>query len=453
MLEAKKIFCVGIGGSGVSALASILHKYGKNVSGSDKIHSEITKKLGKSGIKINIGHKEANLPPDTDLLIYSFAIKQDNPERIEAKNKGIPEMSYSKAIGELSKDKNTIAVSGTHGKTTVTSMLSTIFIAENKDPSVIVGSQIKEMKNRNHRLGKSNYLILEACEYCRNFLNYHPDIIIINNIEADHLDYFKDEHDYFHAFEQFARKLSDRGLLIINGEDKNCITLLKNIKKDRKDIQIITFGSQAADFRLINNTVYQNKKIIGRLTLQIPGRHNQLNALAAFSAAYSLGLDPTVSINALNHYSGAKRRFELLGKVNKTLIYDDYAHHPSEIKATLLAARQKFGKKAKIMCIFQPHQHSRTNKLKDLFAESFKEADLAVISDIFFTRDSQKDIASIDSAILTDMIKTNSEAIYGGDPDNTIRTVARLIQNFDVLITMGAGDINKTAHKLLTRKG
>lgn len=452
MLEADKIHFVGIGGSGVSALASILHKYGKTVSGTDKNSSEITEKLGKSGIKVLIGHKRTNLPPDTELLIYSSAVKSDNPERIAAKDKGIPEMSYPQAIGELTKNKNTISISGTHGKTTVTSMLSSVLIAESKDPSVIVGSHIKELENKNYRLGAGNYLILEACEYCRNFLNYHPNVTVINNVEADHLDYFIDENDYVRAFTQFAERLPQNGLLIINDSDENCKKIVSDLNKTRKDLHIITFGDNSGDFQIHKGDISRNGEQLGKLNLQIPGEHNYLNALAAFTVAYTLGLDHSVAINALNNYSGAKRRFEYIGKVDKTLIYDDYAHHPSEIIATLKAAREKFGKDSKIMCVFQPHQHSRTNKLRDSFAAAFKDADLAVISDIFLTRDSRDDIASIDSSKLTDMIKSNSEAIYGGDLENTFRTVHRLIQDFDIVITMGAGDINKLAHKLLTKK-
>ncbi len=451
MLEANRIHCVGIGGSGVSALASILRKCGKIISGTDKNTSEITEKMGKSGIKIKIGHDGQNIPPDTEMLIYSSAINPDNPERVAAKDRGIPEMSYPQAIGELTRNKNTIAVSGTHGKTTVTSMLSSIFISAGKDPSVIVGSHIKELENKNYRLGAGNYLILEACEYCRNFLNYYPDVIVINNIEADHLDYFTDANDYIKAFEQFVQKLPENGLLIINAMDQNCKKLIKSLAKVRNDLHIVGFGTDAGDFKIIKDTILSHDQQMGKLNLQIPGEHNYLNALASFTVAYTLGLDPIIAINALNNFTGAKRRFEYIGKIHKTLIYDDYAHHPSEIKATLKAARQKFGKTAKIVCVFQPHQHSRTNKLKDKFALAFKDADLAVISDIFLTRDSQDDIASIDSSRLTDMIKTNSEAIYGGDLESTFRTVDRIIQDFDIVITLGAGDINKLAQKLLTK--
>lgn len=450
--QSKNIYCVGIGGSGVSALAAILKKSGKNVSGSDSNLSPTTEKLRIMGIPVHIGHNEQNPPKNTDLLIYSPAVKDDNPERIKAKRHGISQLSYPEAVGELTKEKNTVAVCGTHGKTTVTSMVSTILIKAGKDPSVLVGSHIKELENGNHRLGKGEWLIIEACEYCRNFLNYHPAAIILNNIEADHLDYYKDSKDYISAFNEFTLKLPQNGLLVANNEDKNTIILVKKIKNKRPDIKIVTFGGQSGDFQENNGQIIYKEKTIGALNMIIPGRHNTLNALAAIALSISIGIDSQKALEAVNNFSGAARRFEFLGEREGCMIYSDYAHHPTEIEATLLAAREKFGDEAKILAVFQPHQYSRTYKLKNKFATAFNHADMTIVSDIFMTRDNATDIIKINSEKLVKMIKVhNNNVKYGGNLNQTFQQTVSILGAYDVVIIMGAGDVDIIAKQLLTK--
>ena len=450
--KIKNIYCVGIGGSGVSAIAAILKKSGKNVSGSDSNLSPTTEKLTLMGIPVQVGHNAKNPPDNTDLLIYSPAVNEDNTERIKAKQLGIPQLSYPEAVGKLTKEKNTVAVCGTHGKTTVTSMVSSIFINAGKDPSVLVGSHIKELENENHRLGKGEWLIIEACEYCRNFLNYHPYAIILNNIEADHLDYYKDSTDYISAFHEFILKLPKKGLLIANNEDQNTITLVKKIQNERQDIKIVTFGGKFGDFHVKDGQILHQGKMIGILNMKIPGRHNVLNALGALALSISIGIHSKAAINAINNFSGAARRFEFLGERDDTKIYSDYAHHPTEIKATLLAAREKFGDETKILAVFQPHQYSRTYKLRNSFAKAFNQADMTIVSDIFMTRDSGNDISKIDSEKLVKLIRTNNKNVqYGGDLNKTFKKTDSILGQFDVVIIMGAGNVDIIAKQLLTK--
>jgi UDP-N-acetylmuramate--alanine ligase len=439
--KAEKIHCIGIGGSGVSALAAILHEQGKNITGTDRTDSPIVKLLRSKGIDIKVGHNHRHIPLNTDLIIYSPAIPYDNSEREKARKLNIPEMSYPKAIGELTKEKDTIAICGTHGKTTVTSMITAAFLAEDKDPSVIVGSHIMELEKQNYRLGKGDYLLLESCEYCRNFLNYRPNAIVLNNIDLDHLDYYKDQQDYENAFFEFAELLPDDGLLIANYDDKNVVSVCNRLKKEKPEIKIISFGtSPNADFPLEKHN---------DISLKIPGKHNVMNALAAISLCISLGFDRSNTVRAINNFSGAKRRFELVAEIGKTQIYDDYAHHPSEIKATLGAIREKYGYHKKVLCIFQPHQHSRTKKLLSEFADSFNEADEVIIPNIYKVRDTVEDIKSINEENLIGEIRKHQPNVINGDGlGNTEKIVREKMSNFDVIITMGAGDITNLASKL-----
>lgn len=452
LLKSTDIHFVGIGGSGMSALASVLHERGKNISGSDQYETGITAALQKSGIPVVIGHNASALPAATQLLIYSGAVKNRNSERKRATELGIPQISYAQALGELTSSLDTIAVCGTHGKTTVTAMLSSALIAAGKDPSVIVGSHIRELENRNYRLGEGDWLIVEACEYCRNFLNYKPSAIIVNNIEIDHLDYYKDEFDYYSAFVEFALLLADNGILVLNTDDLNCRKLSQEISEKRPDVKIVEFGvTEHADFVLKGSTVMVKGVPAAKINLKIPGFHNKLNALGALAMASSLGIRIDTALEAINNYGGAKRRFEHVGNRERTLIFDDYAHHPTEIKATLRAARERFGPDKKILCIFQPHQYSRTLKLLNKFSTAFNDADCVIISDIYRTRDTLKDVKSVSSAKLADVIrKHNPNVIYGGNLENTLKEALSIISGYDVAFTMGAGNINNIASDLTT---
>lgn len=463
----RQIHCIGIGGTGVSGLARILKQSGSKVLGSDEKKSKITDQLIKEGITVKIGHKAANLNSQTDLVIYSAAIPENNPERIEAKKRGLLQLTYPQAVGLLTKFFETVCISGTHGKTTTTAMAAAAFIAAKKDPTVIVGASIKELHSRNERLGKGPNFILESCEYRRGFLNYHPQIIIITNIEADHLDYYKNLKDYISAFKEFIAKLPKSGLLIANFDDSNVRKICEDYQKQNpKSAKVISFGkSQDANYQLKSNSIFQKvvgkksgrvKKIqtkkIANLNLQIPGDHNLMNATAAISLCSELGLNLKLATAAINNYTGASRRFEIKGKVGKTTIIDDYAHHPTEIRATLKAVRQKFGKEAKVLCVFQPHQYSRTRELLKEFATSFQDANELIVPNILRVRDTAKDVASISPEILIAKIsKNHPNAHHIPGFEKTIKNIHPRIKDFNVIITLGAGDIWQISQNLANR--
>lgn len=449
--KSQNIYCVGIGGTGLSALATILRQNGKNISGSDASVSDITKRLEMDGIPVKIGHFNDNLPKDTNLLIYSPAISQTIPERKSATNLGITQLSYPEAVGLISNKMNTIAVCGTHGKTTTTALLASAFINSLKDPTVLLGSAIGEFNNHNARVGKGNDFIIEACEYKRNFLNYKPKIIVLNNIEVDHLDYYLNEKDYFNAFFEFSLSLPKHGSLYANIDDPNIVKLLTKLIDARQDIKIVTFGTHNdAVYKLKDKTIFLKKDTVTELKLQIPGKHNLMNALAAFSVAHNLGLPPDNITAALNGFHGANRRFQILGKLNKALIIDDYAHHPTEIKATLKAAREMYGNDKKILCIFQPHQYSRTKKLLNGFATAFSNADEVIIPNIYGVRDSQADIDSINEEILVkEILKNHQNALYGNGITNTLNLAEKKSRDYDIILILGAGDITNLAHQLV----
>ncbi len=443
-----KIFFVGIGGSGVSGLARILHAEGHQISGSDLNTGRSVEKLKHDGIEIKIGHTAENLPKDSGLLVYSPAITIANPERKKAAQMEITQMSYPEALGLYTRKKDTIAICGTHGKTTTTSVAAMALINGEMDPTVLVGATLKELNGYNCRLGEGDYFVLEACEYKRAFLNYHPSVIIVTNVEADHLDYYRDIDDYRLAFSQFLGNLKQGGLVIANIDDSNVRKVLSSLEHKPN---LLTYGkSQDADFRLQEKTVFFHDKKIAELSLNIPGEHNLMNATAVICLSHHLKLDIPKVVKALNGFSGAERRFEIKGHLGKTLIIDDYAHHPTEIKATLEALRHKYGKDKKVLCVFQPHQYNRTLNLLDDFATAFQSADKIIIPNIFKVRDSVADLKKVNEQILVDKISQNHpDAIYGGGLEKTREYILENSARFDIVITLGAGDIYKLADSLI----
>lgn len=444
---------IGIGGSGLSGLARLLKQMGKNVSGSDEKFSPTIAALQEEKFSVEISHQSQNIPEKTQVIIYSPAIPTDNPERIEAKKRGLPQYSYPEAVGFLTQEKDTIAVCGTHGKTTTTAMIAATLISAGKDPTVIVGAPTPELKQKNERFGQSRYFVLEACEYRRAFLNYRPKIIVLTNIEADHLDYFRDLEDYKNAFQEFIQKIPADGFVVANYDDENVRAICGklNVRKIWFGRAIKEKSANTADvhYQLKNNQIWKNNLKIAELNLSVPGDHNLMNAIAAFAMCHELQADLTRSLEALNNYKGAARRFELKGQIKNTLIYDDYAHHPTEIKATLQAARQKFGPQAKILCIFQPHQYSRTYKLLDEFAAAFTDATEVIIPNILQVRDSASDLEHINPKTLVDKINQQGmKTTYGESLEKTVEIVANRITEFDVIFTMGAGDVWKIAESL-----
>lgn len=427
----KNIHFIGIGGIGVSALARYYLGNGFKISGSDIASSEITDAMKKLGAKIYIGeHNEKNLPANTELVIYSPAVSLSNPEIKKAKKQGIKIQSYPQALGDLTKTHFTIAVSGTHGKSTTTSMLGLLLTKANFDPTVIVGTKLNEFGNSNCRIGKSQILVIEADEHFGSFLNYSPKIIVLTSIEADHLDYYKNFSNLLKAFKQYINKLPKDGILVYNGDDKNIPKIINKAKN-------IKYSLKQSDAKKL-------KKI-----MQIPGEYNISNALAVLSVAKILNISDKISFKTISEYKGSWRRFEIIKTKPFTLI-SDYAHHPTEIKATLKGVREKFPKN-KIICIFQPHQYERTLYLFKDFVKVFKEApvDKLLITDIYGVMGrEQKGIEKKVNSKKLVMAANKQNVIYISTIEKIINYLKKETKPGDVVIIMGAGDIYKLAYKL-----
>lgn len=435
-----KIHFIGIGGIGVSALAEYYLEKGNKVSGSDLVSSEITESFEKKGAKIFIGkHKSKNITEDMDLVIHSPAVPSDNPELKEARKLNIKTQSYPQALGELTKKYFTIAVSGTHGKSTTTAMLGLLLTQAGLDPTVIVGTKVKEFQGSNCRVGKSKFLVIEACEHEESFLNYWPKISIVTNIEKEHLDYYKNFNNVLKGFEKFVSHLPDDGILVINKDHENTSIFLKKIKNSK--------------FRIENYSLKQ--KVAGKIkkVMKIPGKHNISNALAALTVARILKIPDKISLKSLSEYEGTWRRFEVHNKIldSKIItIVNDYAHHPTEIKATLAAAREKFPKD-KIWVVFQPHQYQRTFYLFKDFIEVFSKAplDKLIIIDIYDVAGREKSSIKkkVSSEKLVERIKakTKKEIIYIPSIEKVADYLYVNLEGGEVVVIMGAGDIYKLA--------
>jgi UDP-N-acetylmuramate--alanine ligase len=434
----KKVYLIGIGGIGVSALARYYLSEGWQVHGTDVAESEITESLKTAGA---VFHESA---PDLEklkpiLVVYSPAVAGDDPELKLAGDLGIECLSYPEALGRLSKSYFTIAVCGTHGKSTTTAMIALAMAEAGLDPTVVVGTKLKEFNDTNFRRGRSKYLVVEACEHLGSFLNYWPKIIVVTNIEADHLDYYKNEENYRRAFLEFADHLDKGGILAVNADDKNTAELAKQVRG--KDLEIIEYGLRLAEAE-------QVKPI-----LQIPGKHNIYNALAAIYAVRPLGVKTDDAIRAIGKFKGAWRRFEvneiMVGKKNATLV-SDYGHHPTEVRATLDAAREKWPDRL-ITAVFQPHQYQRTFCLFDDFARVLREAsaDRIVVTDIYgvagreeagiVKKTSSKKLA--EAAAKKSVIYIERSALAGW--------LAANIEAGEILVIMGAGDIYALSESLI----
>lgn len=441
------IFFIGIGGISMSGLAELMLNNNVKVSGSDENNSELVQKLQKDGAKIYIGHKKENITNDIDLLVYTSAIRDDNEELIKAKELGIKIQGRAEFLGNIMKEHNhSIAVSGTHGKTTTTGMLSSILVNSTLDPTIFLGGELNAIGG-NIKIGNGDLLLTEACEYKRNFLNFNPTISIILNIDEDHLDYYKDINDINNAFIEFANKLPSDGLLIVNGINKH---LFNNINS-----RIVTFGlNNSSDIYAENieylpypkfTVVYKNEKF--DVELSVFGEHNILNSLSVIVTAIELGVDIDTIKLGLKEFTGTKRRYELKGIKEGITIIDDYAHHPEEIKATLTSARRNT--KDKVITIFQPHTYTRTKALMEQFAKVFELTDEIIIVDIYASR--EKDTGIVNSKELVEATKKyNVNATYAESFQNAASLALKKAKSGDIIITMGAGNVYEIAKMLLS---
>lgn len=442
---------IGIGGISMSGLAEILLVEGYVVSGSDKDNSLIVDKLQKQGAKIYIGHNAKNIL-GADLVVYTDAISKDNVELLEAKKLDICTVDRGTFLGELMKNyKKSIAVSGTHGKTTTTGMLATILNRTDLDPTILLGGELDEIGG-NVKIGSNNLVLTEACEYKGNILKYQPTMAIILNMEEDHLDYFKDINHIVDTFAQYASDISKDGYLVINIDDENSQKII-----DSSKCNIVTFGvNNKADYTAENITFTKdgypkfvlNKK--GRekylVTLNVMGIHNIYNALATFAVTDTYGIPIEYVIDSIKNYTGTHRRLENKGSINDVKIIDDYAHHPTEIKMSLKALKN--ATKNRLWCVFQPHTFSRMKLLLEKFSESFYDADKVIITDIYAAR--ELDTGMVHSRDLVDLlIKKGVDTVYIESFENIKEYLLSNVEEGDVIVTMGAGNIYKLGELIL----
>lgn len=460
----KTIYFIGIGGIGLSAIAKLMKENGKNVRGSDLTSSIMTEKLKKIGVDVNIGQSENSITSDLDLVVYTIAAAKNNPELKKAKDMNITTMSYPEALGAVFNEKNGIAICGTHGKSTVTAMAGLLLDDAGSDPTVLVGSIVPRYES-NLRIGKSDLMIIEACEYERAFLNYYPRIMIINNIELDHTDYYKDVEDFRGAFEEFVSHLSKNGILIINGDDKEISKLRSKVSRHDhgRSLKIINFGLgekndvQGCDIETVSGAtrfkVKVKGKYLGEFALKVPGEFNVRNALAVIALGLELNVPITTIKSSLIGYSGIWRRFEIKGELRGATVISDYAHHPTAVRVTIEAAHSFFPKR-RIFVVFQPHQHNRTKMLYKDFLTAFNDADVLILSEIFDVAGrEEKEDRNVSSLNLANDIKDRNKNLenkvfYAKDLSETRKLIDEKIQSDDVVLIMGAGDIYKIADDL-----
>ncbi|OPJ55076.1 UDP-N-acetylmuramate--L-alanine ligase [Alkalithermobacter paradoxus] len=446
------IHFIGIGGISMSALAQICINKGYSVSGSDAQSSNITEKLEKLGANIYIGHREDNISDNIDLAVYTAAVKSDNEELVACKKKNIKTLERATFLGELMKDyENAIAIAGTHGKTSTTSMTSLLFTYAHKDPTILVGGNLSEI-NGNVRIGNSENFITEACEYVDSFLKFYPNIGVVLNVDEDHLDYFSGIDDIKKSFNNFGKLIPNDGYFIINGDDENTFDITKDVKAN-----IIKYGRNDDNDMIIKNVSFDhmgcgifslsfNNEDLGVFSLSIPGLHNIYNATAAISCALVSGIDIDNIRENISKYKGVERRFQKKGEVNGAIIIDDYAHHPTEVKATLAATKNIC--KGNLYCIFQPHTYTRTRTLLNEFASSFNDATKVIITDIYAAR--EKDDGSIHSKDLVNKLKENGiNAIYMSNFDDISSYILKNINENDIVLTVGAGNVYLIGEKIL----
>ncbi len=446
---------IGIGGIGMSALAQILLERGYKVSGSDLVENPITKNLQKIGARIFIGHNERNLTKDTNFVIINAAITEKNPEIKAAKKLGIPIMTRGELLGRLMDEKVGIAVTGTHGKTTTSSLLAEIFEYAKLDPDIAVGGEVGNIGG-NAKSGKGKYFIAEACEYKRFFADISPHIAIITNIEEDHLDYYKDLNDIKSAFSDFTKNIKKDGFLLACFDDENTREVAEDF-----DGKVISYGisKEGLNYRACNIkvedhlqkfSVSKNGSDLGEFELKVPGIHSILNATAAIAVSLECGIKLGSIKESVANFDGVIRRMQTKGELDGITVIDDYAHHPTEINATLQALKS-FYPKRKVWCVFQPHQHSRTRMLLDSFVSSLYLADEIIIPKIYPVRDTPEDIASISGDNVVKLLKKQGKsAKYIPDFKDTVKELRANTKEGDIILTMGAGPVNKIGEMYLS---
>ena len=449
----KKIHFVGIGGIGMSGIAEILLDQGFKVSGSDKSLSEVTDRLKKLGATIYEGHKAENITPDVDTLVYSSAVVLDNPEVIEAQRRKIPTVRRAEMLAEVMRLKYGIGIAGTHGKTTTTSMISLVLMEGGLDPTVIVGGKLSGLGGTNARLGKGDFIVVEADEFDRSFLSIAPTIAVLTTLETDHLDCYRDLEDIKGAFIQFANKVPFYGFIVLCLDEPALQDIMPKMTKKK----ILTYGlnpqadAQAVDIHHKNNTstftVVKNNAELGVITLQVPGKHNVQNSLAAISVGLELGIPFMKIKSGIEKFGGVFRRWELKGEVDGISVYDDYAHHPTECRATLSGA--KAGWRRRVVCVFQPHLYTRTRDFYEDFGKAFLLSDVLVVTDVYPAR--EEPIQGVTGELIANAAKQfgHKDVHYIPDKKSVPSFLQKTAKAGDIVITMGAGDIWKYGEEYL----
>ncbi len=445
--SAKKLHFVGIGGSGMCPMAELLMHRGYEISGSDQNESDTLDRVKSWGIPVYMGHSPENIG-EAEAVVYTAACKSDNPELVAAREKGVPTLERSVMLGMLTeKYPQLVAVSGTHGKTTTTAMLTQIFIEAGADPSAIIGGKLPII-NSNCRVGKSDTIICEACEYVDTFLQLHPAVSLILNIEPDHLDYFKTLGNIVKSFRQFAVQ-TDR-LLVVNAANQSVMEAVEGLERE-----VVSFGlDSSCDYYPANLneepsacedfTLMCRGEALGRVNLSVPGKHNMLNALAAAAAAHSLGIAPEAICSALEHFGGVHRRFEILGQFDGVTVADDFAHHPTELTAVLSSAmRMGYGQ---VWAVFQPHTYSRTYTFLNDFAEALAIPDHLIMTEILAVR--EENTYNIHTS---DLAAKDPGSVWFDGFDKIAKYVMENAKPGDLILTLGGGDIYKCANLIVER--
>lgn len=447
LVRGKRGHLIGIGGVSMSPLAEVLSDAGLIISGSDIAESERTSHLREKGIVISIGHDAANITSDIDFVVRTAAAHDENPEVVRAHEMGIPVFERTQAWGAIMKGyKNALCIAGTHGKTTTTSMCTHILMAAEKDPTVMIGGTLPLLK-AGHRVGTGDTIVMESCEYYNSFLSFYPTIAVILNIEEDHLDFFSGIEDIKKSFREFASHVPEDGYVVVNHDDENTMDAVKGLERN-----IVTFGlTSKADVyaknvirigSLTKFDIMYKGKLFDTVNIHVPGVHNLKNALAAAAACICLGIKPTAIKYGLAGFSGAGRRFEFKGKFNDADVYDDYAHHPGELKA-LLDAVEALGYKRTIV-VFQPHTYTRTMALFHDFVRQLRRPDVLYLAEIFAAR--EKNILGISSADLAEKIEG---AKFFKTFEEIERDLRKTAQPGDLILTVGAGNVYKIGEHLL----
>lgn len=456
----KHYHLIGIGGCGMSGASRLLRELGAVVSGSDSTATPVTLRLIEERFDVCIGHSAAALPANVDVVVHSAAIPETNEELLEARRRGCEVISYAALLGRLMTERVGVAVAGTHGKSTTSAMVSYTLRQAGLDPSFVIGAKVPQLGGIGAAVGRGPHFVVEACEYHRSFLSLQPAVATLLNIEEDHLDCYADLDEIIEAFAEFAAGVRPGGAVVASIDDRNVRTALRAALPS----SIRWFGMQStdahwrADAMELRNGCYafdlmHRGASIGRVQLSAPGRHNVANALAAAAVAHECGCNNDAIIASLSSYAGAGRRLTLRAERNGVSVIDDYAHHPTEVRASLAAVRERY-QPARLIGVFQPHQYSRTLAMLDEFARSFDAADMVVIPDIYSVRDNEEDLRRVHATDLVSRLASNGRtAAYLPEFDRIAAFLVEEARAGDVIVTMGAGDVWKVADAVAHRLG